>query len=207
MRSRLIATSLLLFATLAAHADTLQTLYVYATFQNADAVSGTLTYDLDLHFIVGGNVTLTGLYNLTWTMAGSTPDSHGTSSITAYNGDPDVKFDIEYVGFGLPVPFQPITICSLTNPCRNFSTDVFGGYDYSQIANYSPTELASDIAISGYITPVAPTPEPSGIALLGTGVLSLAVLMRNWLTYPATSRNPAPSSCSGVTASLRSTPR
>ena len=184
MRLRLLASSLLLSSTLAAHADTLQTLYVYATLQTADTIAGTLTYDLDDHMIVGANVTSTGLYNLTWTQAGSTPNSHGTGSIYIYNGSslafsgPD--FDLEYAT-ALNVPFQPITICSLTNPCQNYFTGVFGGYDYSQISNL-PAGAAPDVAVSGYVTSIAPTPEPSSIALLATGMLGLTGLLRKRLS-------------------------
>ncbi len=187
MRVRPLACSLLLGGTLAAHADTLQTLYVNATLQSGDIIAGTLTYDLDgYHRIVGGNVTSTGLYNLTWTQAGSSPNLHGTGSIYMYNGDssdligPD--FDLEYAT-GLYVPFQPITICSLTNPCQNYFTGVSGGYDYSQISNL-PAGAAPDIAVSGYVTSIAPTPEPSAFVLLGTGLLGLTSVLRKRAGHP-----------------------
>ena len=184
MRLRLLASSLLLGGTLAAHADTLQTLYINATLQTGDIIAGSLTYDLDVyHRIVGGNVTSTGLYNVTWTEADSNPNLHGTGSIYIYNGSapafsgPD--FDLEYAT-GLFVPFQPITICSLTNPCRNYFTDQFGGYDYSQISNL-PAGVTPDIAVSGYVTAIAPTPEPSAFVLLGTGILGLMGVTRKRL--------------------------
>ena len=188
MRSSLLSASLLLLAAHAAHADTLQTLYLYATFQTADTVSGTLIYDLNEHFIIGANVTSTGLYNTTWTSAYSTPDSHGSSSIEVYNQSASpylgLNFAIQYTGFGLPVPFTPITICSITNPCKDEETDVFGGTTYSLL---DPQIGANDIAVSGYITPIAPTPEPSGLALLATGTLALtAVLRKRFFGSPRT---------------------
>ena len=83
--------------------DTLQILYLDATFQTADTVCGTLIYDLNYHFIIGANVTSTGLYNTTWTSAYSTPDSHGSSSIEVYNQSASpylgLNFVIEYTGF------------------------------------------------------------------------------------------------------------
>ena len=175
MRSSMLATVVLLLSTLSARADTLQTVYVNAAFAD-DTVSGTLTYDLDDHFIVGGDVTSTGLYNVTWTAAGSTPNSHGTSTISIYNeatGFATPYFSISYVGDGLPVPFEPITICSLTNPCMNFFSEQTNSYVYSQIG--------TDIATSGYVTPTAPTPEPSSIVLFGSGLLGLAWAQRKRL--------------------------
>ena len=172
MRSSMLATVVLLLSTLPARADTLQTVYVNATFAD-DTVSGTLTYDLDDHFIIGGNVTSIGRYDVTWTGAGSLANSHGTSTIFMYSeatGFATPSFSISYAGFGLPVPFQPITICSITDPFMNFFSEQTNSYVYSQIG--------ADIATSGYVTPTAPTPEPSSIALFGSGFLALAWAQR-----------------------------
>ncbi len=169
MRSRLLSASFLLVGTLAAHADTLRTLYFSAVFQQGDTVTGTLTQDMSDDFLVAADVVSTGVYNGAMTLRNPGPGFfHGVDGFDTGNGS--FTMDVAYALDNFPIPFHPFVICSLSIPCADFGSPFI-------VSTLSGAQGTLD-AISGSITDVAPTPEPSTLALLATGVLALTALLR-----------------------------
>ncbi len=173
MRSCLLSASVLLLGTLTAHADTLRTLYFDATFQQGDTVTGTLTQDMDDDFLVAADLVSTGVYNGSMTLTNGGPGFfHGTDYFDT--GSATIQMDVAYAMQNFPIPFHPFYICSLSNPCADF----FSPLVLSELSGVHGVLNAT----SGIVTDVAPTPEPSGIALLGTGILGMAGLLSKRLS-------------------------
>ena len=81
-------------------------------------------------------------------------------------------------GLGALVFYLPVTslvgydggsICTTNNICP--------GYNYSDLFTGDPVEIDNPV-FSGTLTPLSPTPEPSSLVLLATGVVGVAAAAR-----------------------------
>ncbi len=174
MRQTLFAAIATLALTLAAHADTFSTFNVNGAFTTGNTLAGTLTLDTTTHLFSAANLTAAGAsYNATFSNA---PTSQGPGAgdfsivLTSQTSTQTATFDL----------FLPVTnlngytgsaLCSTTLPCGT-------AQDASTITiNFGLFSIGDTLA-SGSITPTAATPEPSTLALLGTGLLGAVGTLR-----------------------------
>ena len=162
----------LALTTTLAHADTLQSFNFQGTLDTGD-VTGTLTIDTTI-----GSVTA-ATFNISDFPAGSlTPTSIALNetplsteiSLVAISNAPEKYYasvDLVVPTFTL-VGYNGGNLCLVSAPCDTDSSGVV--YE----------EHGHDL-LTGSITPVAATPEPSTLALLGTGTLTLFGAIRRRL--------------------------
>ena len=162
----LLATATVLAAsTLAAHADTIETFTLNdVTFQNGGTATGTVTID-----ITDGSFTnIDAIYK-----AGSTTDlfmgvaDQGVVSNVYVAASRATSGDL--LNFNLPqtslVGYAGGNVCTLDHLCN--------GNDSSALIEVNGTDIFFQ---TGSLTP---TPEPSTLALFGTGILGIAGKVRH----------------------------
>ena len=159
MRLALIATAALCVSSLAAHADSI----VLDSVNNGTYVYGVQhTGEIDYNF--GSTVTFSNLYGVTGASASGFDATSITSTSVTFTQDSQI-LPIFYTGSGEVTDLFTITSAS----------------GVSGLASYVSN---SDPAFAGSVAgPVAPTltsvtPEPSSFALLGTGLLGIAGVVR-----------------------------
>lgn len=151
-------------------ADTYQTLYLSATFQTADTLTGTLTID-EFGFFSSADLVSSGLYDQTLTEAGGGRGPyHGITTFQAYGAGLTLEAISSSTNFLLP-PGSSLSLCNLSSPCGSFGAPPAYSYLIDAAGHQDPL-------LYGVLSTVAPTPEPSSIALLGTGMLGLAGVVR-----------------------------
>lgn len=157
--------AVMLTANFAAHADGLTTYDVYATFQDGSA-EGTAQVGPSLFFFQVADITamINGV-NYVFDQ----PTIFGTRLGLFSNGVSDAAGDILDIVTGPGDSF----ICGEVDPCQQEGFDILSGITFK-----SP--LSSDEVVSGDIM-LAQTPEPASIALLGTGMLGIAGVVRKRL--------------------------
>ncbi len=183
MRASNSAAFALLAGTLCAHADTFRTLYVSASLQSGATVSGSFTIP-ESGFIYGesANIISSSAPGETFTFPGSIPFEHGTGALFASDVYDNFSsgFALIYNNVQIPSPLlSAIPICSLTYYCANYP-------DYVVYSTFTSDQGIVDPVISGTLSPTAPTPEPSSLALLATGMLGLTGLLRKQAGGPPT---------------------
>lgn len=176
--SFILAATALLSAGLVARADTTYT--VDETFSGLSAV-GTITTDGNLGTLSGSDIldyTLTvseGANSATFSDGGSYGEGVFGSNLTATSTGLFFNFDGGDSYFGLGQPNVTLLCFGDDGGCNGDGSTGVQVYINGTIAD-SPTLSGTD-----QIATVAATPEPSSIALLGTGVLGFAGIVRRRL--------------------------
>jgi hypothetical protein len=176
--SLFLASGLALSATVAAHADTIDVFDLNATLQSGYTEQGTLTIDVTTGIIQDSNI---GMYSANSTLFDTftaVRPGQGANSGFYITGLFDTgKGDIYW--FSLPgagasknslVGYAGGSVCSLDSPCE--------GSAESYINNITNNIYIQSGTLTLDTTPVSKTPEPSSLALLGTGLLGVAGVAR-----------------------------
>jgi hypothetical protein len=150
---------------LSARADVASTFNVSGTFTDSTTVSGTVVINTTTGVFESGDLSYQGqTYNVT-EFAGSEPGLFAFFLSTSSGNFPRMAF--AFVGSSL-VGFDGGPLCSFADECN--------GEESSFEATSSGDPLFMDVGAA------TPTPEPSSVALLGTGLLGFAGLVRRRLS-------------------------
>ena len=159
MRLRsLLSAAVLLVPCLAAHADTTTVFDLNSTFSGADGTGtliGTLTVDTTLGTLLAADLTASGFLF-----------GNGAVTLTSSN---DLQVQLLLPGNNL-VGYTGSPICSISFLPASCADGV-------SLVTAVNENLTSD-AVLGTLEPATVTPEPSAFALLGTGLLGTAGLLR-----------------------------
>lgn len=174
MRLALFAAAALSVSSLAAHADTVESLSLNATLYHGVA-TGIVTFDETTGLFTGGNVTATynnNEFNFTVFEGSASYDTITFAQVNTANGNQTFQLTIpgasdkNYMG-GAICSDANYTGCQVTGgPAGDY---YYTGFIYNGNANY---------ASSGALSPLNTTPEPSSVALLATGMLGIAGVAR-----------------------------
>ena len=161
-----ITAALLFVAALSARADNVETFDVSGTFTDSTTVSGTVVIDTTTGVFESGNLTYLGMtFDNLYDADSQPPDLYQfVLTETAAGGAPLLNMGI--VGDSL-VGFNGGPLCSEDELCNG------------DTSAYAPDDFNILYLENGTVTAVASsTPEPTTVALLGTGFLGLAIVVR-----------------------------
>ena len=173
MRQTLFAAIATLAFTLAAHADTFSALGVNGAFAPGSTLTGTLTLDTTTHLISAADLTAASAdYNATFANA---PTSQGPGSgdfalvFTSQTSTQTATLDL-FLPTTTLTGYSGSALCTLALPCGT-------AQDASTISVNFGLFSINDTLTSGNVTSTI-TPEPSTVALLGTGLLGAVATLR-----------------------------
>lgn len=184
----LIATVAITLPSLAAHADTISTFTVTnGTFRSGATATGTVTIDTTIGTITGIDVTYRRGTTVDEFLGLTDQAEQPANNLYGFNANDGADGDFDFaIETGSLVGYAGGVLCSMDNgvacpvpgePAAFFATDVIFDNSY----------LNADILQSGSLvltsseTDTSVTPEPSSIALLGTGLIGMAGIFRRKL--------------------------
>jgi len=172
-----LALSLAAVCTFAARADTIDTFELSSTFYSGATATGTATFDETLGIVTAADITyiLAGK-SYVYDIIADQYDISGTEFADLYGTGTSGYFYlttpgpwVDYAGGG---------ICTTAGNCPIVSSpDEF----YATLVSFNNDEAVSGNLTLVSTTPPGATPEPSTIALLGTGLLAGCSLIRRRL--------------------------
>jgi hypothetical protein len=158
--------------TLAAHADTFAlTNYIFASGATA---TGTIDINTTTGQVTSMDITYSGLPSEPFNIILGVGATGNYTNAPVDDAAGDVFADSLHTPAGDFIGYTGGPACSDTNTCNP------GGIPVTSGIIFSNPNLLSDDLMTGSLTldPPAPTPEPSSLALFGTGILSLAGIAR-----------------------------
>ncbi len=172
----------LLAVSAAAHADTYTTFNVNGIFQSGNTLSGTVTLDNTTDLFTSASITVVGdpipfpyqIHNAAFPFGIFIIFFSDFPTQLLELDIPDT-YSLTHNGLG---PFAGSVLCSTSLPCYNESSLAF---------NLDALTPTIDPLTSGSITSqsTSPIPEPSTLALLGTGLLGAVGTLGRKLRQPA----------------------
>jgi hypothetical protein len=176
MRIQPFLAAAILATSLIAHADTLSTFDLNATTVSGGSASGTVTLDATIGLFISADITvLTQGGQFLFNGVPAAPNPIPSFGSAAFWRD---SLNNQFI-LALPVSsligYTGGELCSALLYCGNF----MASFPSEFFANMSGP-LSSDVVEAGTLTPAssAPTPEPSSIVLLATGLLGAIHLSR-----------------------------
>jgi hypothetical protein len=150
--------------------------FTFTVSDDAPQLTGSLTIDFDNSTAVGGFTFNDG--STDYTFAGA-----DLVTLGSYASDADAIIFVNGDGNLLLLAFQIPTdpnatsapLCSLANPC---ASDGFAGPYGAFVTSTSGGDFTPFSQGTISVPDLAPTPEPSSLALLGTGALSMLGIAR-----------------------------
>lgn len=183
-RSHLLTLALVLTGTVVAHADTFR---LSAVLDNNTGTGGSVSGTIDIDTATGSvtGSALSSQYGaMTYAVSSTVTDAKALGNGSAFDlsfGTPGAAGGA-FLSLVLPVSslvgYTGSSLCYEGHPCSQAGSNYTSSY-------FAPSAQFGDGLLSGSLsavpvppTPVAPTPEPGSIALLGTGLAGIATILR-----------------------------